>query len=240
MPASFASQSRLIPNPHPTATTTTLPFFFLNYLVIAWLLSDQNESEKREREKEGGKRYITTLRFRAGGLSAPHKDLDLWPLWASVHDSWATGAPHPIYLFVVWVGAWLVCAHVEVHLLCFKLSVHLMFVCVDGAARFSCAMCGCGAWHGHDLTNECAEIIINNLSACSKGADVNIVICGYYNIVWLCLCACEHNLAVYIYIYIYVCNVCQIRQCLVMILACTNSVLDSDYASECEVVTGSS
>ncbi len=96
-------------------------FFFLNYLVIAWFLSDQREEEKEKRKGGGAKSTLHPL-FHSTGLSAPHKDLDLWPLWASVHDSRATEAPDPIYLFVVCVGVVVACSHVGVYIILYGCS----------------------------------------------------------------------------------------------------------------------
>lgn len=105
-------------------------FLSLNYPGIAWPLSEQREREAKEK-KRGQKVHNSPL-FQSTGLSAPHKDLDLWPLWASVHDSRATETPDPIYLFVVSVGVVVLCAHVGLYIIvCLPLSVHLMLVCVS-------------------------------------------------------------------------------------------------------------
>lgn len=92
--------------------------FFLPELSCNCLALIGPERGRERKEKRRGQNVHYIPLFQSTGLSAPHKDLDLWPLWASVHDSRATEPPDPIYLFVVCVGVVVACAHVGVYIKC--------------------------------------------------------------------------------------------------------------------------
>ena len=96
----------------------------LIHLVIALLLAKQKKRETKEKRRGQNVHYI--LMYQSMGLSAPHKDLDLWPCGpvCMIHGLQRPLIPF-ICLWCVWVGLW--CVHIwECTLHVCSLSGHLM------------------------------------------------------------------------------------------------------------------
>lgn len=127
MPANFDSQPTVIPKLHSTATTSSSSSLWLEQMFCSriFLLGSYLARVRDNKQKRRGQKVHYTPLFQSRGVSAPHKDLDLWPLWASVPDSWATEGPDPIYLCCLWVRR----MHMCVYILSLMLSVYLC-VCI--------------------------------------------------------------------------------------------------------------